>query len=145
MKRLIPLTLFGLLLTACQTPKVNAGNDNQTLVQKLVHHNFVLTKVNGKTIRYKQTLPSISFGENMFTSATMCNEFNGIASITDSKILVTSISKTELECVDEDLSKLDILINKMLTKGATVTYSHNQLVLTQGPYSLVYMLRDYIN
>ena len=53
MKRLIPLTLFGLLLTACQTPKVNAGNDNQTLVQKLVHHNFVLTKVNGKTIRYK--------------------------------------------------------------------------------------------
>ncbi|MGO2347566.1 MAG: META domain-containing protein, partial [Providencia sp.] len=112
MKRLIPLTLFGLLLTACQTPKVNAGNDNQTLVQKLVHHNFVLTKVNGKTIRYKQTLPSISFGENMFTSATMCNEFNGIASITDSKLLVTSISKTELECVDEDLSKLDILINK---------------------------------
>ena len=81
----------------------------------------------------------------MFTSATMCNEFNGIASITDSKLLVTSISKTELECVDEDLSKLDILINKMLTKGATVTYSHNQLVLTQGPYSLVYILRDYIN
>lgn len=145
MKRLIPLTLFGLLLAACQTPKVNANNDNQTLAQKLIHHNFVLTEVNGKALHYKQTIPSLSFGENMFTSASMCNEFNGIANITDSKLIVKSISKTELECVDEELSKLDILINKMLSKGVTVSYSHNQLILTQGPYNLVYTLRDYIN
>ncbi len=31
MKRLIPLTILGLLLAACQTHQVNARNDDQAL------------------------------------------------------------------------------------------------------------------
>ncbi|MBP6121294.1 MULTISPECIES: META domain-containing protein [Providencia] len=145
MKRLIPLTLFGLLLAACQTPRVNAGNNNQAFEQKLMHHNFVLTEVDGKAIHNKQTTPSISFGEKMFISASMCNDFNGFGVVNNAKLTVKNLSKTELECVDEELSKWDLLINRMLSNGATISYSSNRLVLVQGHYQLVYTLRDYVN
>lgn len=145
MKRLIPLTLLGLLLAACQTHQVNARNDDQALENKLMHHRFILTEVNGKTIKSKQTTPSLSFGEKMFVSASMCNDFNGFAYIKNAKITVKNLSKTELECVDEDLSKWDLLINRVLTDGAVLSLTNNQLILIQGHSKLVYTLRDYVN
>lgn len=145
MKHLIPLTILSVLLAACQTHQVNARNDDQELRNKLMHHRFILTEVDGKTIQNKQTTPSISFGEKMFISASMCNDFNGFGNINNAKITVKDLNKTELECVDEDLSKWDPLIKQMLTDGATVTLKNNQLVLIQGHYKLVYTLRDYMN
>lgn len=145
MKRLIPLTILGLLLAACQTHNVNARNDDQDLENKLMHHRFVLTEVDGKAINNKQITPSISFGEKMFVSASMCNDFNGFGYINSTKITVKNLNKTELECVDEDLSKWDLLIKRMLTDGATITLKNNQLVMIQGHYKLVYTLRDYVN
>ena len=93
----------------------------------------------------KQTIPSISFGEKMFISASMCNDFNGLGAIHNSKLTVKNLSKTELECVDEELSKWDLLISQMLTHGVAIMYSKNQLVLTQGHNKLVYTLKDYIS
>lgn len=87
MKRLIPLTILGLLLAACQTHQVNAKNDDQALENKLMHHRFILTEVNGKAINSKQTAPSLSFGEKMFVSASMCNDFNGFGDIKNAKVL----------------------------------------------------------
>ena len=142
MKRLIPLTLFGLLLAACQTHQVKAGSSQQSLEQQLMHHNFVLTEVDGQRIAKKQTAPSISFGEKMFVSA--CNDFNGMGAINNATLKVKTLSKTELECVDEDLSRWDTLINRMLTTGATVTLTKDHLTLTQGHYKLVYILSDYM-
>ncbi|MEX0424769.1 META domain-containing protein [Providencia rettgeri] len=145
MKRLIPLTILGLLLAACQTHQVNARNDDQALENKLMHHRFILTEVNGNTINSKQTAPSLSFGEKMFVSASMCNDFNGFGNIKNAKITVKNLSKTELECVDEDLSKWDSMINRVLADGAVISLNNNQLVLIQGHYKLVYTLRDYVH
>ncbi|WP_438336158.1 META domain-containing protein [Providencia hangzhouensis] len=145
MKRLIPLTILGLLLAACQTHQVNARNDDQALENKLMHHRFILTEVNGKTISSKQTVPSLAFGEKMFVSASMCNDFNGFGNIKNAKITVKNLSKTELECVDEDLSKWDSIINRVLSDGAVISLNNNQLVLIQGHYKLVYALRDYVH
>ncbi|MTC60970.1 META domain-containing protein [Providencia rustigianii] len=144
MKRLIPLTLLGLLLGACQTHQVNAGNSHQSLEQQLMHHNFVLAEVNGKKVRNKQIAPAISFGEKMFVSASMCNDFNGMGTFDNTKLKVKSLTKTELQCVDEDLSRWDSIINRMLTEGATVELTKNRLVLLQGHYKLVYTLSDYM-
>lgn len=144
MKRLIPLTLFGLLLAACQTHQVKAGSSQQSLEQQLMHHNFVLTEVDGQRIAKKQTAPSISFGEKLFVSASMCNDFNGMGTINNATLKVKTLSKTELECVDEDLSRWDSLINRMLKNGATVTLTKDHLTLTQGHYKLVYALSDYM-
>ncbi|WP_272660621.1 META domain-containing protein [Providencia sp. PROV150] len=145
MKRLIPLTILGLLLAACQTHQVNARNDDQALENKLMHHRFILTEVNGKTISSKQTAPFLAFGEKMFISASMCNDFNGFGNIKNAKITVKNLSKTELECVDEDLSKWDSMINRVLSDGAVISLNNNQLVLIQGHYKLVYTLRDYVH
>ncbi|AXH61637.1 META domain-containing protein [Providencia huaxiensis] len=145
MKRLIPLTILGLLLAACQTHQVNARNDDQALENKLMHHRFILTEVNGKTINSKQTAPFLAFGEKMFVSASMCNDFNGFGNIKNAKITVKNLSRTELECVDEDLSKWDSMINRALSEGAIISLKNNKLVLTQGHYKLVYTLRDYVN
>ncbi|BBV04626.1 MULTISPECIES: META domain-containing protein [Providencia] len=145
MKRLIPLTILGLLLAACQTHQVNARNDDQALENKLMHHRFILTEVNGKTISSKQTAPFLAFGEKMFVSASMCNDFNGFGNIKNAKITVKNLSKTELECVDEDLSKWDSMINRVLSDGAVISLNNNQLVLIQGHYKLVYTLRDYVH
>lgn len=144
MKRLIPLTILGLLLAACQTHQVDAKNDDRAFENALIHHRFVLTEVNGKTIKAKQTVPYISFGEKMFISASMCNDFNGMGNINNAKVTVKNLAKTELECVDEDLSKWDLMITRMLTEGATINLTNNQLVLIQGHYKLVYTLRDYV-
>lgn len=145
MKRVIPLTLFGFLLAACQPHSVSANNSDLEFEKKLMHHNFVLTEVDGKAVSDKQTPPSLSFGEKMFVSASMCNDFNGLGKISNSKIKVRNLSKTELECVDEDLSKWDILINRMLSDGAMITLTKDYLTLEQGHYKLVYKLRDYVN
>ncbi|EMT6574472.1 TPA: META domain-containing protein [Providencia rettgeri] len=145
MKRLIPLTILGLLLAACQTHQVNARNDDQALENKLMHHRFILTEVNGKAINSKQTTPSLSFGEKMFVSASMCNDFNGFGDIKNAKITVKNLTRTELECVDEDLSKWDSMINRVLSDGAVISLKNNQLVLIQGHYKLVYTLRDYVH
>lgn len=145
MKRLIPLTILGLLLAACQTHQVNARNDDQALENKLMHHRFILTEVNGKAINSKQTTPSLSFGEKMFVSASMCNDFNGFGDIKNAKITVKNLTRTELECVDEDLSKWDSMINRVLSDGAVISLKNNQLVLIQGHYKLVYTLRGYVH
>ncbi|EMI7061861.1 MULTISPECIES: META domain-containing protein [Providencia] len=145
MKRLIPLTILGLLLAACQTHQVNAKNDDQALENKLMHHRFILTEVNGKAINSKQTAPSLSFGEKMFVSASMCNDFNGFGDIKNTKITVKNLTRTELECVDEDLSKWDSMINRVLSDGAVISLKNNQLILIQGHYKLVYTLRDYVH
>ncbi|ELX8378281.1 META domain-containing protein [Providencia vermicola] len=145
MKRIIPLTLLGLLLAACQTQNVSADNNDNVTEQQLIHHNFVLTEIDGKPIIDKISVPSLSFGEKMFVSATMCNDFHGMGRINKSTLMVKHLSKTELECVDEDLSKWDSLINRMLTDGADISFSDKKLTLTQGRYKLVYTLKDYMN
>lgn len=144
MKRIIPLTLFGVLLVACQAQNVNANNNDNVIEQQLMHHNFVLAEIDGQTVGRKTGMPSIAFGEKMFVSATMCNDFYGMGRINQSTLVVKYLSKTELECVDEDLSKWDQLINRMLTDGAVVSYNEKELVLTQGHYKLVYRLKDYM-
>lgn len=145
MKRIIPLMLLGFLLTTCQTAKVSADNNDYVTEQQLIHHSFVLTEMDGNTITGKVGVPTLSFGEKMFISATMCNDFYGMGRISDSVLTVKHLSKTELECVDEDLSKWDKLIKRMLTDGSVVSYHGKKLILTQGRYKLVYTLRDYIN
>lgn len=146
MKRAIPLTLLGLLLAACQSQDVNANNNNDNVTeQQLIHHNFILTEIDGERIVGKTGTPTISFGEKMFVSATMCNDFNGMGRINNSALTVKHLSKTELECVDEDLSKWDILIKRMLTDGAVISYDDQKLILSQGRSKLVYTLKDYIN
>lgn len=145
MKRIIPLTLLGFLLAACQTQNVSADNSDDVTEQQLIHHSFVLTEINGNTITGKVGMPTISFGEKMFVSATMCNDFYGMGRINSSVLMVKYLSKTELECVDEDLSTWDKLIKRMLTDGTVVSYHDKKLILTQGRNKLVYTLRDYIN
>lgn len=63
MKRIIPLTLLGFLLAACQTQNVSADNSDNVTEQQLIHHNFVLTEVDGHPIVGKVGVPSLSFGE----------------------------------------------------------------------------------
>lgn len=145
MKRVIPLTLLGLMLAACQSQDVNADNSDNVTEQQLIHHNFVLTEINGESIVGKTSTPTISFGEKMFVSATMCNDFNGMGRINNAALTVKHLSKTELECVDEDLSKWDALIKRMLTDGAVISYDDQKLILSQGRSKLVYTLKDYIN
>ncbi|BBV08489.1 heat-inducible protein [Providencia stuartii] len=145
MKRIIPLTLLGFLLAACQTQNVSADNSDNVTEQQLIHHNFILTEVDGHPIVGKVGVPSLSFGEKMFVSATMCNDFHGMGRINNATLVVKHLSKTELECVDEDLSKWDPLIKRMLTEGADISYNDKKLTLSQGRYKLVYVLKDYVN
>ncbi|EKT57532.1 META domain-containing protein [Providencia sneebia] len=145
MKRIIPLVLFGCLLVACQTQKVNASNSDNVTEQQLLHHNFILTEIDGRPITGKTSTPTISFGEKMFITATMCNDFYGMGRVHNATLRVKHLSKTELECVDEDLSKWDPLIKQMLSDGVAISYNNKSLVLSQGKKKLVYTLHDYIN
>ncbi|UNH40322.1 META domain-containing protein [Moellerella wisconsensis] len=142
MKRVISLALSMLVLSACQSPKVSA--DNQLVEKQLMHHNYVLTLVNGQPVTVTRGAPSIEFGENMFVSGAMCNQFTGMGHIVDGKLFMKQLAMTDMLCINENLSQWDQLISKMLNQGAKIQLTQNLLVLSQGKNQLTYTLRDWV-
>ncbi|MBC8945060.1 META domain-containing protein [Xenorhabdus indica] len=140
MNRAILLTVATLLLTACQSTGVSATGN--ITAKDLRHRNFALVSVNGEDVSNKEdTKLSITFGDKMFVSGTMCNNFMGVGKLKDDVLTVSKLSSSQIFCVNEKLNKWDQVMVDILTQGASVSLKDKQLMLTNKRNKLVYTLK----
>ncbi|MBD2794241.1 META domain-containing protein [Xenorhabdus sp. 42] len=141
MKKAIPLVIATLLLTACQSFKVNATGN--ITIKDLQGHHFALVSVNNEDVSKKgDSKLSITFDKNMYISGAMCNNFMGMGHLKNNVLTVKPLSSTQMYCVNKKLNQWDKLINDVLTQGAKVSLKGEQLTLANGMNTLVYTLRD---
>lgn len=117
-------------------------NDSSTLQETdLMHHRFVLTKVNGQDIPLDDQAELI-FGENMTITGKMCNHFSGKVTLDNGSIKGSGIVMTKMLCNDDQLNQLDYIIENLITEGTKINLKNNQLTLKNNNNELIYQLKD---
>lgn len=140
MRKFVALIALSLLTAGCVSNGKMFVNRDQ-----LQHHRFVLESVNGKPVTGETTQPELSFGENMTVSGSMCNRFTGKGKLSDGELRVKDLAMTRKMCANPQLNELDNTISQMLTKGAQVDLTANQLTLATAEYTLMFKLADLVN
>ncbi|MDK9363984.1 MULTISPECIES: heat shock protein HslJ [Lelliottia] len=133
MKKLVALSLFSLALAGCVNPgkaSVQAG--------QLEGHRFVLESVNGVAIKPSAVPPEMSFGEKMAVSGVMCNRFSGQGKLSEGELKVKGMAMTRKLCTEPQLNELDATIGDMLSKGAQVDLTEDQLTLATAEKTLMF-------
>ena len=140
MNKTVLLLAAGMLLAGCvNTSKVTVN------ASQLEHHRFVLESVNGKNIPAGKTPPELSFGEKMHLSGSMCNRFTGQGKLSEGELKAKDLVMTRMMCADTQRNELDNILSAMLSKGAQVDLTGDQLTLATAEQSLVYRLSDLMN
>ncbi|MCO6548456.1 MAG: META domain-containing protein, partial [Gilliamella sp.] len=132
------------LLTALFTASLalSGCSDSSTLQETdLMHHRFVLTKVNGQDIPLDDQAELI-FGENMKITGKMCNHFSGKVTLDNGSIKGSGIVMTKMLCNDDQLNQLDYIIENLITEGTKINLKNNQLTLKNNNNELIYQLKD---
>ncbi|OCG21282.1 MULTISPECIES: META domain-containing protein [unclassified Gilliamella] len=131
---LISLFMASLCMSGCD--KSNKIQDTD-----LMHHRFALIKVNGQDIPlYEQA--ELIFGENMIITGKMCNQFSGQVTLNNDNIKGASLAMTKMLCNDDQLNQLDYIIDQLITEGAKINLTNDQLTLKDHENELIYQLKD---
>lgn len=142
MRVVLPFIFSAALMSGCTHTDKNFVQESD-----LLHHNFILTSVDGSAIADtgKQPRPlNIEFGQDMHINGAMCNNFMGKATLENGVLTATQMVSTRMACFDEEINRLDQIIAQMLSKGANVNLENNILTLTTPEHTLTYRLRDWI-
>ncbi|QLM08321.1 heat shock protein HslJ [Escherichia fergusonii] len=140
MRKFVALIALSLLTAGCVSNGKMFVNRDQ-----LQHHRFVLESVNGKPVTGETTQPELSFGENMTVSGSMCNHFTGKGKLSDGELRVKDLAMTRKMCTNPQLNELDKTISQMLSNGAQVDLTANQLTLATAEHTLMFKLADLVN
>ncbi|MBY7516912.1 heat shock protein HslJ [Escherichia fergusonii] len=140
MRKFVALIALSLLTAGCVSNGKMFVNRDQ-----LQHHRFVLESVNGKPVTGETTQPELSFGENMTVSGSMCNHFTGKGNLSDGELRVKDLAMTRKMCANPQLNELDKTISQMLSNGAQVDLTANQLTLATAEHTLMFKLADLVN
>lgn len=109
----------------------------------LMHHHFVLVKANGQDI-ISDKQAELEFGEHMTITGKMCNHFSGKVSLNDNVIKGVSLDMTKMFCNDNQLNKLDIVIEQLIIDSAKVELTKDQLILRNKDNELIYKIKELI-
>ena len=137
MKKLVALSLVSLALAGC----VNPGKAS-VQAEQLEGHRFVLETVNGVAIKPSAVPPEMSFGKKMAVSGVMCNRFSGQGKLSEGELKVKAMAMTRKLCVEPQLNELDATIGDMLSKGAQVDLTEDQLTLATAEKTLMFKRAD---
>lgn len=145
MKKLMALSVISLVLTGC----VNPGKAS-VQPEQLTSHRFVLENVNGKAVKNTTTPPEISFNalsdislvNNISVSGAMCNRFSGQGKLSEGELKVKTLAMTRKLCTEPQLNELDQAIGDMLSKGAQVDLTEDQLTLATADKTLMFKRAD---
>ena len=135
------LIIFGLAVFTGVYSSACAGVPEQS---KLLHHNFILTEVNG-TAFIGEKIPNIQFGEGLKVSGSVCNNYIGQGELIGDKLFVRELASTKMLCPDQDLNELEFAFGNMLMAGATISYNWNTLTLVGDGYRLKFKLQDLVD
>lgn len=117
------------------------GETKKVTEKDLLHHHFVLIKANGQDISLDKQA-DLEFGENMSIAGKMCNQFAVNVTLKNEVIKGSGIAMTKMLCNDEQLDKLDSVIEQLITEGAHITLDKDQLILKNNDNELTYKLKD---
>ena len=137
MKKLVALSLVSLALAGC----VNPGKAS-VQAEQLEGHRFVLETVNGVAIKPSAVPPEMSFGKKMAVSGVMCNRFSGQGKLSEGELKVKAMAMTRKLCVEPQLNELDATIGDILSKGAQVDLTEDQLTLATAEKTLMFKRAD---
>lgn len=141
MKKLVAVSLFSLIVAGCVNPGKASVQPDQ-----LQNHRFVLENVNGKAVKAASAQPEISFSaehdlsliKNIAVSGVMCNRFTGQGKLSEGELKVKNLAMTRRLCTEPQLNELDQTLSDMLSKGAQVDLTEDQLTLATADKSLVF-------
>lgn len=128
----------------------NAENtEKQVTAVDLQHHNYVLVMIDGDEfeVEHNAMSPNIEFGENMYVSGLMCNNYFGLGVLKDNVLTVEQLGMSRKFCADDVLNKLDHQIGQLLETGAKVALEDDgqKLILSDEKTTLEFKLKDYVN
>ncbi|OCG18000.1 hypothetical protein A9G24_02630 [Gilliamella sp. App6-5] len=135
-KTLLLISLFtvALVMSGCyETGKIQDTD--------LMHHRFVLINANGQDISLDDQAELI-FGEKMTITGKMCNQFSGQVILDKNNIKGTGVAMIKMLCNDDQLNQLDHVIQQLITDGAKINLTNNQLTLKNNKNELIYQLKD---
>lgn len=135
-KTLLLISLFTLSLVMSGCNKSNKIQDTD-----LMHHRFVLIKSNDQEISSDEQAELI-FGEKMTITGKMCNQFSGQVTLNNDNIKGSGLAMTKMLCSDEQLNQLDYILTQLITNGAEINLTNNQLTLKNNENELIYQLSD---
>lgn len=141
MKKLVAVSLFSLIVAGCVNPGKASVQPDQ-----LQNHRFILENVNGKAVKAASAQPEISFSaehdlsliKNIAVSGVMCNRFTGQGKLSEGELKVKNLAMTRRLCTEPQLNELDQTLSDMLSKGAQVDLTEDQLTLATADKSLVF-------
>ncbi|WLI77464.1 heat shock protein HslJ [Kosakonia sp. H02] len=133
MKKIITLVALSVVLAGCVSSRTVLLKPEQ-----LENQRFVLTTVNGQAITPGEQAPEIRFDKDMRVSGKMCNGFTGQGKLSDGALTVKHLAMTMMMCPDPKRNELDHTINAMLSEGAQVDLTDNQLTLATASQTLIY-------
>lgn len=110
--------------------------------EMLIHHRFVLKRVDGVDFPAQERMPVLEFGEGLHVAGSVCNRFVGAGNLQGNVLSVGKMAFTKMLCVDENLNRLEGEVGKMLEKGATLTLKDKILTLSGEGRTLEYELND---
>lgn len=133
---LIILFAVTFFITGC-----NDSTSTKIMEKDLLHHRFVLIKANGEDISPDKQI-ELQFGENMNISGKICNDFAASVELNNNIIKSSEMTMTKTLCNDDQLDKLDSIIEQLITKGAEVSLDKDLLTLKNKDNELIYKLKD---
>lgn len=134
------------LATGCSAEEMKAQPPAGASVTKeqLLHHNFVLTSIDGKAFTGKEQVPSIEFNEGFHVSGGVCNRFMGQGTLENGVLRIEKMASTMMMCPDQKLNELESTFAAMMGAGAAISLEGKVLTLKEGNRTLVYTLKDYV-
>ena len=138
MKKGIAL-LCALMLAGCVTDK-----DTSVTAESLQQQRFVLQTANGKPVTATDKPLELAFGQKVIAleriqiSGSMCNRFTGAAKMSAGELKVDNLAMTRMMCNDPQLNALDHTLSAMLSAGAQVDLTGDQLTLATADQTLTF-------
>ena len=140
------------MLGACDSVK-----DTAIRLQDLLHHRFVLERINDMTLtQYAhglgfdeaeplQKIPDLDFGEQGFFSGnTGCNQISGQAIFTDHTLKLGPLVSTRMYCPGF-AGELELQLLMHYEGSLAIKRTGKALVLNAGTTKLEYKLKDWVN
>ncbi|MGY5956958.1 heat shock protein HslJ [Kosakonia sp. BK9b] len=133
MKKIVTLVALSVVLAGCVSSRSNTLKPEQ-----LENQRFVLESVNGQALQLTGQQPEISFDSDLRVAGKMCNGFTGQGKLSGGALTVKHMGMTMMLCAEPQRNALDHTINAMLSNGAQVDLTDDQLTLATADQTLVY-------
>ena len=107
--------------------------------ESLMGREFVLVAVDGAPLALKQyKAPTLAFDKDFRAVGSVCNVFNGAATLEKSTVKAEHMISTRMFCTEQPLNDIEFLFFTMMQKGAEVQLDAATLTLRQGEHTLEY-------